>query len=111
MSKAGIKRASQAMAELQNARNDLLEMFSSREKPVAGIIFNGTENGKTIWIADFSRNGLTNTGDDHKHLLTSLVFSVANKYTKETFQQASLPRFYSRIAPYVNFNTESKLLF
>ncbi|MEM7825074.1 MAG: hypothetical protein QXO27_03835 [Candidatus Aenigmatarchaeota archaeon] len=50
-------------------------------KPVPVVIFNGTGNGKTAWIADFSRDGFSTIGDDHKNLLISLLLSVSNKKT------------------------------
>ncbi len=75
----------------------------TQEKPIAAVIFNGTENYKTAWVADFSRGGLTNTGDDHKQLLASLVFSVANKKTEPTLQQTG------QITSYINVNTTDML--
>ncbi len=47
--------------------------------PVSVSILNGTENSRTVWIADFSRSGLANTGDDHKHLISSLILSASDK--------------------------------
>lgn len=54
-----------------------------RERPISVAIFNGTENIKTLWLADFSRGGLVNTDDDHKQLITSLIFSMVSKETIE----------------------------
>jgi len=76
---------------------------TTKENPRAAIVFNGTENGKTVWMADFSRGGLSNTGDDHKQLLASLMLSIANKRTKETFQQVG------QITSYINVNNTDML--
>ncbi len=77
----------------------------TQERPVAGIIFNGTENAKTVWMADFARgpNGLTNSGDDHKQLLASMVLSLSNKKTKEMFQPTG------QITSYINVNNTDVL--
>lgn len=53
-----------------------------KDQPVGVVILSGAEDAKTVWIADFSRNGLTNTDDDHKQLLASLIFSISNKKQK-----------------------------
>lgn len=75
----------------------------TQEKPISGITFNGTEDGKTIWIADFARSGLTNTGDDHKQLLASLILSTVSRETKQTFQQVG------QTTSYININSTDVL--
>lgn len=52
------------------------------EKPIPVVILNGTETGRTVWVADFSRGGLNAVGDDQKNLLISLLLSMSNKETK-----------------------------
>ncbi|MEM5807549.1 MAG: hypothetical protein QW818_00220 [Candidatus Aenigmatarchaeota archaeon] len=90
------------LAPIDNDKNKVLLSMGfwdqQREKPIAAIIFNGTGNGITAWVADFARDGLTNTGDDHKQLLASLILSMANKRTKETFQQIG------QTTSYINVN-------
>ncbi len=72
---------------------------AQKERPVSTLISNRFENALVAWLPDFGRNsGLPNTGDDHKQLLSSLIFSVANKQTKETFQQIG------EITSYINVN-------
>ncbi|MBI2543063.1 MAG: hypothetical protein HYW24_02675 [Candidatus Aenigmarchaeota archaeon] len=76
-----------ALASPDNKSKTLLSMGfwdNEEQKPIAAVIFNGTENGKSVWIADFSRDGLSATGDDHKQLLSSLILSIASK--KSTVQ-------------------------
>ncbi|MBI2084888.1 MAG: hypothetical protein HYT70_04755, partial [Candidatus Aenigmarchaeota archaeon] len=68
-----------------------------QEQPVAVAILNGT-SGKTVWLADFGRNGLASTGDDHKQLLSALIFSVVNRETTQTFSTIG------KITSYVNTN-------
>lgn len=68
------------------------------QKPISAVIFNGTDSGKTAWVADFSRTGLANTGDDHRQLLSSLIFSVMNKNQKQKFQQIG------QVTSYINVN-------
>lgn len=75
----------------------------ARKQPIAGIIFNGTENGKTVWMADFARSATTlqqlnDLGDDYKQLLSPLILSMSNKKIKETFQQVG------QITSYINVN-------
>ena len=71
---------------------------ANQEKPRAGVIFNQIGTGNAVWTADFGRDGLAQTGDDHKQLLGSLIFSTANKKTKEAFQQVG------EITSYINVN-------
>lgn len=71
---------------------------ASREKQIAGVILNTIGSGRTAWIADFSRDGLSATNDDHKHLLVSMVLSLADKRIRETFQQVG------QITSYINVN-------
>ncbi len=98
----GGKNANNKLAPTDNNKNKVLLSLgfwdAQREKPIAVIIFNGTETAKTAWIADFSRDGLSNTGDDHKQLLSSMILSMSNKKTKETFQQVG------QITSYINVN-------
>lgn len=70
---------------------------TTKEIPIAAVILSGTENAKTAWVADFSRRGLANTGDDHKQLLASLIFSMSNK-NEEKSQQLG------QITSYINVN-------
>jgi len=56
--------------------------YSDTNNPVPVVILNGTA-GKTAWVADFSRNGLSAVKDDHKQLLNSLLLFVSNKKAKE----------------------------
>ncbi|MBI2005342.1 MAG: hypothetical protein HYS80_01110 [Candidatus Aenigmarchaeota archaeon] len=74
-----------------------------REQPAGAVIFSGTENAKTVWMADFARsaatlNDLDNLGDDYKQLLVSLMFSTANKNPEDTSQQIG------QITSYINVN-------
>ncbi len=100
----GSNNANNKLAPIDNDKNKVLLSMgfwdTQREKPIAAIIFNGTETTKTAWVADFARgpNGLTDSGDDHKQLLASLVLSMSNKKTKETFQQVG------QITSYINVN-------
>jgi len=95
------------LAPIDNDKNKVLLSRGfwdgAREKPVAAIIFNGTENDKTAWVANFARNAvdlsqLNNLGDDYEQLLSSLILSISNKKTKETFQQTG------QITSYINVN-------
>ncbi|MBI2545271.1 MAG: hypothetical protein HYW22_01570 [Candidatus Aenigmarchaeota archaeon] len=52
--------------------------------PISVSIFNSTGNARVAWIADFSRNGLANTGDDHKLLISSIVLSASNKISESS---------------------------
>jgi hypothetical protein len=70
----------------------------NKERPRAGIIFNQTSVGKAVWVADFGRDGLSSTGDDHKQLLASLVLSTSNRKLRETFQQTGV------VTSYINVN-------
>ncbi len=72
---------------------------ANRKKPIAGIILNTIGLGKTAWMADFSRDGLSNTNDDHKQLLASMVLSLADKRSRETFQPVG------QITSYINVNS------
>ncbi len=56
--------------------------YPSTSSPIPVVILNGTF-GKTAWVADFSRTGLSTVEDDQKQLLISLIFSVSNKKPKE----------------------------
>ena len=68
--------------------------------PIAVSIFNGTDNLKVAWIADFSRGGLSNTGDDHKLLISSLILSTSSKQSESTGN--------GQISSYINaVNTDS----
>lgn len=68
--------------------------------PIAVSIFNGTDNSKVAWIADFSRGGLTNTGDDHKLLISSLILSASSRQSESTGK--------GQISSYINsVNTDS----
>ncbi|TAL47367.1 hypothetical protein EPN87_03095 [archaeon] len=49
--------------------------YSNGKYPVPVAITNGTF-AKTVWVADFTRNG---NGDDYRQLFLSLLMSVANK--------------------------------
>ncbi len=100
------------LAPIDDDRNKVLLSMgfwdAEREKPIAAIIFNGTESGKTAWVADFARNArdldkLNKLGDDYEQLLASLVFSISNKKTRETFQQTG------QITSYINVNSTDML--
>ncbi len=67
------------------------------EKPITGVGLNGTENGKTIWMADFARSGIANVGDDHKNLLISSILSATNKKPEEKQR-------IGQVSSYVNVN-------
>jgi hypothetical protein len=75
--------------QLYPGDNDKNKIFLSNgfyttnpSNPIPVVIFNGTGTGKTAWVADFSRSGFDNVGDDHKNLLISLLLSVSNKEAK-----------------------------
>ena len=100
------------LAPIDNDKNKVLLSMgfwdAQREKPIAAIIFNGTESGKTAWVADFARNAkdldkLNKLGDDYEQLLASMVLSVSNKKTREAFQQTG------QITSYINVNNTDML--
>lgn len=105
----GDNNANNKLAPIDDNKNKVLLSMgfwdAAREKPIAAIIFNGAENVKTAWMADFARgpSGLTDSGDDHKQLLASMIFSISNKKTKETFQQVG------QITSYINANNTDVL--
>lgn len=74
----------------------------SKNTPIASAILNRFEGGVTAWMPDFSRVGLANTGDDHKQLLSSLMFSVVNKLGEETSQTG-------QVTSYINVNSTDML--
>lgn len=49
-----------------------------------GYIVNDTDNGKTVYIADFARTGFDDVGDDHRHLLVTSLLWAANKEEIDT---------------------------
>ena len=56
--------------------------YPGTDYPIPVVIVNESI-GKTAWVANFSRSGLENVGDDHKQLLNSLILFVSNKEAKE----------------------------
>jgi len=84
--------------KLYPADNDINRILLSNgnyfetSNPIPVVILNESI-GKTAWVADFSRNGLENVKDDHKHLLISLILDVSNKKAKElTFGSVEIGR-------------------
>ncbi len=74
-----------------------------RNIPISGAVFNGEKFSKAIWVADFGRNGLGSTGDDHKQLLLSLILSGSEKISKETKQQVG------QVTSYINVDNTDVL--
>lgn len=77
--------------------------FWNSQTPVSALVLNKFENGLTAWLANFGRSGLSSTGNDHKQLISSLIFSASNKNTKQTFQQVG------QIISYINANNTDML--
>lgn len=50
--------------------------------PSCGVVVNNTENSRTAWMADFTRVGFENVGDDHRQILVTSLLWASNK--KET---------------------------
>jgi len=100
------------LAPADNDKNKVLLSMgfwdATKETPRAGIIFNNIGNGKAAWMADFARDAedlgeLDNLGDDYKQLLASMILSISNKKTKETFRQIG------QITSYINVNNTDML--
>ncbi len=87
---------------LQNYKNNVPISMGfwdqTKEIPIPAVTFYGSGIGKAVWVADFSRDGLTNIGDDHKQLLASLIVSLSSKETK-------LAQQIGEISSYINVNT------
>jgi hypothetical protein len=66
-------------------------------------ILNGTF-ARTVWIADFSRNGLDKVGDDHVQMLISLLLWASNKRSVSMASSSIRTGFLSTYINTVNYD-------
>lgn len=70
------KTATTASIVPQDGNNNRVLLMT--DISTGAVIVNGTNQAKTAWIADFSRDP-SKMGDDHKNILLSLILASSNK--------------------------------
>jgi len=65
-------------ANIMPVDDDYSKVLLMSEIYTGAVIVNGTNQAKTAWVADFSRDP-AKMGDDHKNILLSLILALSNK--------------------------------
>lgn len=70
----------EAIISGNNDNSRVFVRMSGGANTACGVVLNNVSASRTTWIADFTRNGVDEVGDDHRQLLLSSLVWASKKY-------------------------------